>query len=146
VSGDTGNPKNRGTFTLTWDKGPVEIATTMNYIGTWSINDPSAGQPNECDGQFAAFSLTYSPPGPFPNGGAPQYLCHVASFTEFDLYGSYKLNKHLSLHGSVLNLFSREPPLDISTYGGGGGGLYSSGMHQAGATGRFYTLGFAYDF
>jgi outer membrane receptor protein involved in Fe transport len=118
----------------------------MNYIGGWSINDPSGGQANACDGAFAGFSLTYSPPGPFPNGVTNTNLCQVASFTEFDLYGSYKLNKHLSFHGSVLNVFAREPPLDISTYGGGGGGLYSSGMHQIGATGRFYTVGLAYDF
>ncbi len=146
VSGDTGNPRNRATLNLTWDKGPLEVSGTMNYIDPWSINDPSGGQALECDGQFAAFSLTFSPPGPFATGGAPSYLCHVASFTDIDMYTSYKLNKHLSVHGSVLNLFNRQPPLDISTYGGGGGGLYSSGMHQIGATGRFYTAGFAYDF
>ncbi len=118
----------------------------MNYMGGWSINDPSAGQATECSGQFAGFSLTYSPPGPFATGGAPNYLCHVASFTDVDLYASYRVTKHLSVRGSVLNLFDRAPPLDISTYGGGGGGLYSSGMHQIGATGRFFTAGFAIDF
>ena len=144
VSGDTGNPRNRGTLTLTWEKPAYEVTATAIYTGGWDINDPSAGQFTCADGAGAQYSLTYG--GGLFAGGAPNSnLCHVASFIEWDLYGLYRIDKHWSVHGSVLNLFNTPPPLDISTYGGPGGGLYST-LDQAGAIGRFYTIGVNYKF
>ncbi|HEV2271047.1 MAG TPA: hypothetical protein VGR92_16460 [Steroidobacteraceae bacterium] len=46
-----------------------------------------------------------------------------------------------------LNLFNKEPPVDVETYGGGSGFYpYDPGLHQAGAVGRYFTLGAAYEF
>ncbi len=43
VSEDTGNPRTRGAFTLTWGKGPFEIAGTVNYISHYSVHRPERG-------------------------------------------------------------------------------------------------------
>jgi iron complex outermembrane recepter protein len=145
VSGDTGNPRTRATLNLVWDKGPGEVALTTNYTGRWSTNDPSFGQPAPCNGPPGGVSPSYNNGAPFAFGGFPTSLCYVASFTTFDLYGSYKVNKSWSVHAAVLNLADRSPSLDLSTYGGGGGGFWST-LETAGAVGRFFTGGVTYDF
>ncbi len=142
VSGDTGNPRNRATLSNTWDKGPLAVTLNVNYIGRWSINDPSVGQTAPCQGQFAGFSTTYG--GGAFTGGAQPNLCYVASFTDFDLYASYKYDKHWTVHASILNLADRSPSLDISTYGAPGG--WYSTLENIGAVGRFFQGGVAYDF
>jgi iron complex outermembrane receptor protein len=143
VSGDTGNPRNRATLNLTWDKGPAEVSLNMNYVGRFSTNDPSEGQPAPCDGPPVGFSTTYT--GPFGALPFPQKnLCYVASWTDFDLYASYRIGKHWTLHGTILNLFDRAPSFDASTYGAPGG-FYST-LENAGAIGRFFSGGVRYDF
>jgi iron complex outermembrane receptor protein len=47
---------------------------------------------------------------------------------------------------SMLNLFNRPPPLDITTYGGSGGAAYDAALHQAGVVGRFFTVGGSWRF
>ena len=44
ISGDTGNPKDRAVFTLTWSRGPVSLSGTVNYVSSFSVVDPSSGQ------------------------------------------------------------------------------------------------------
>jgi iron complex outermembrane recepter protein len=145
ISGDTGNPKDRAVVRLSWDKGPVEIATTISYVSDFSVTDPSAGQDTCAQAMYDNFTLQYG--ARYNRGQAfPSSFCNVASFTETDLYGKYTVNEHLSIHGSVLNVFNRPPPLDIVTYGGGGGLAYDAAMHQAGAVGRFFTIGGTYTF
>jgi iron complex outermembrane recepter protein len=142
VSGNTGNPRNRGQLNLTWDKGQAEVALNVNYVGRWSTNDPSFGQPAPCNGPPSGISLTY-PGAPFLSGVQPN-LCYVASWTDFDLYASYRISKHWTVHGAILNLFDRDPSIDASTYGGAGG--FWSTLETAGAIGRFFSGGVAYDF
>jgi iron complex outermembrane receptor protein len=44
-------------------------------------------------------------------------------------------------------VFDRQPPIDVATYGNGGNQLaYNASLHQAGAVGRFYSLGLNYTF
>jgi len=51
------------------------------------------------------------------------------------------------VHASILNLFNRDPPLDLQTYGGGGELAYGTAFGgQAGAVGRFFTVGATYKF
>jgi iron complex outermembrane receptor protein len=69
----------------------------------------------------------------------------VQSFLDTDLYASYAIGDHLTVHGSVTNLFNEQPPLDLYTYGGGNL-PYNPSMHQAGAVGRFINVGAAYKF
>jgi iron complex outermembrane receptor protein len=71
----------------------------------------------------------------------------VHSFTDVDLYGRYALSKQFSVHGSIVNLFNRQPPLDLQTYGGGGELAYDTAFGgQTGAVGRFFTIGATYKF
>ncbi len=143
VSGDTGNPKDRATLTVTWDKGPASVTASVNYISSFSVTDPSASQFTCDEALGAAFSLEYGPrttdPSTFPSS-----FCTVASFTDVDLYAHYDITSHLQAHLSVLNVLDKGPPLDMATYGGGGGAAYDPALHQQGAVGRFFTVGFTF--
>ena len=146
IGGNTGNPKDRIQGTLTWDKGPLTVATTFNYISSFNLTDPSGsntGIPiNTCDdavsngGGFLAW---------FPNGGAPSTYCKVHSFLDTDLTVNYKFDKNWSVHLNVTNLFNQAPPVDLNTYGGGNL-PYNPSMHQIGAVGRFVNIGANYKF
>jgi iron complex outermembrane receptor protein len=145
-SGDTGNPKDHAVFSLTWNRGPVSLSGTINYISSFSVIDPSSGQgtcalalEDRFPGQYGGNS--------FPSGGTfSNSLCTVGSFTDVDFYGRYDFTDKFSVHLSVLNAFNAPPPLDPVTYGGGGGQAYDAALEQAGAVGRFYTVGVSYKF
>ena len=145
ISGDTGNPKNRGTFSLTWDRGPLSATATLNYIGGWSVTDPSAGQFTCAEAIYGNSTTEYGPKfqagAPFPGS-----YCHVPVFTDVDVTGRWQVTDNLQLHFGVTNLFDRPPSFDAVTYGGGGGAAYSAGLEQTGAVGRYYTAGLNYKF
>jgi iron complex outermembrane receptor protein len=145
ISGDTGNPKNRATFTLTWEEGPVSLTTAVNYIGSFSVVDPSAGEPTCADAIYANYTLEYG--SKFQGGSTyPASYCRVATFTDVDLTGRYQFNDHLSAHFSITDLFDKPAPFDSVTYGGGGGAAYSAGLEQIGVVGRFFVVGATYKF
>jgi iron complex outermembrane receptor protein len=86
--------------------------------------------------------------------GAPQY-CNVASFTYVNLNFQYALNKQWTLQASIQNAFNAKAPTDFETYGalsgsqpnqGNNGVQYNPSLHQTGATGPLWTLGFIYAF
>jgi iron complex outermembrane recepter protein len=145
VSGDTGNPKQRAVASLTWDKGPATATLSANYVGAFSINDPSEGW-DSClvalqtsgDGYGAAISGAVTTLAPQWN----QY-CTVHSFTSFNLYGRYAVNEHFAVSGSIRNLLNTAPPVDLETYGGGALYRYTT-LDQDGAVGRFFMLGATY--
>ena len=142
ISGDTGNPKNRATASLGWGRGGANVTLSANYVGSFSITDPSNGT-TTC--ASALNGIYYR----FPIGGTPVGLgnwCNVSHFTSIDLYSEYAFTKHLTVHGSVLNLFGEPPPLDIQTYGASNAAAYNPAMHQAGAVGRFFNIGCTYTF
>jgi iron complex outermembrane recepter protein len=142
TSGDTGNPKNRGTLVVGWQKGPVSANVNFNYVGGFSITDPSAGQTTcqaAINSQFAN-GTKFVPNTPFPSS-----YCNVRSFLDVDLITNYQFTDHLSMRVSVLNVFDKPPPFDAVTYGGGGSAAYST-LDQAGAVGRFYQVGATYKF
>jgi iron complex outermembrane receptor protein len=139
ISGDTGTPQTRVQWTLTWDKGPLELASTVNYISHYDVTDPTNVPLATCVG-----AITGNYNGSFNNNGTPAPgLCTVASFTTLDLYAAYQLDKSWKIHGSLNNAFDRLPPLDLQTYGGSN---YNPSMHQAGAVGRLLTVGATYNF
>jgi iron complex outermembrane receptor protein len=144
-SGDTGNPKDRATFTLNWNLGAVSLSGSVNYIGGYSVVDPSSGQGTCTLALEDRFPSQYGG-GTFTTPPFANSLCSVASFTDFDFYGRYSFTDKFSLHASILNAFNRPPPLDAVTYGGGGGAAYSAALTQAGAVGRYFTVGGAYKF
>lgn len=149
IGGNTGNPKDRVQTTFTWDKGPLQVATTFNYISSFSLTDPSgsnAGTPvlTCADGvQQGGYYASWFP-GTAQTPTNSQY-CKVQSFLDTDLSVTYKLSKQWTIHGAVTNLFNQAPPLDLNTYGGGNL-PYNPSMHMAGAVGRFVNVGASYKF
>ena len=140
VSGDTGNPKDRATLRESWDKGPFDLTASLNFVSHYSIIDPSSG--------YTTCAIAITAEGHF-SGLTPynQNLCNVRYFLDTDLYGSYQATDNLQVHASILNVFNKQPPVDIETYGGGSGFYpYNAALAQAGAVGRFFNVGVTYQF
>lgn len=143
VGGNTGNPKNRANFTFGWDRGPLAITTTVNWVDKYSALDPSVGALDCATAAHDVAGRTM-----FDLNGMPASYCTIRSFTTTNLNVTYKISDQLTLKGSILNVFDREPPLDVATYGSAGNNLsqYNSAMHQAGAIGRSFSMGLNYTF
>ena len=145
IGGDTGNPKDRIQAIFTWSKGPMQVATTFNWIGSFDLTDPSGSNTGVAVNTCADGMATGGAIGAwFPNGNGPSQYCKVASFLDTDLSASYKLDKHWSVHGAITNLFNQAPPLDLNTYGFAT--PYNPSMHMTGAIGRFVNIGANYTF
>jgi iron complex outermembrane receptor protein len=158
VSGDTGNPRSRVSWTNTVGKGPWSLTATMNYVSSFSAIDPSAvafngpAEPQDTciqalqNGLGAAVTTGYQNlinKGIIPN----QSMCSVKHFTTLDLYGRYDPNEHLSLHASATNVFNTKAPLDWTTYGGQGGLVpFNPSLHLQGGIGAFFSVGATYKF
>jgi iron complex outermembrane receptor protein len=145
IGGDTGNPKDRVQGSVAWDSGPLNVRATVNWISAFSLTDPSAGF-DSCSYavQHVGIGNTAFFPGTANQPTNPSY-CKVGDFIDTDLYASYKLPLGLMVHGAITNLFNRQPPLDVGTYGGGNL-PYNPSMHQAGAVGRFVDIGVVWHF
>jgi iron complex outermembrane receptor protein len=142
VGGATGNPKDRAQLSFDWNRGPLDITTSFNYTSSFSTLDPSVGATDCASTGTAAGGRNY-----FADVVQPAYYCHVASFTSTNLNVLYKVTDNLTLKGSILNLFDRAPPIDVGTYGNSGVQTsYNASLHQAGAVGRYFSLGLAYVF
>jgi iron complex outermembrane receptor protein len=137
VSGDTGNPQDRAVLTLGWDRGPWDVSTTINYVGAFDLTDPSIGIYSCSD------SIGNSGKWINPYAG-PESFCKVDRFVDVNLYAEHTFTDHLRVHGTVLNVFDKPPPLDMQTYGSAGN--YSNAFHDAGALGRFFSVGATYTF
>jgi iron complex outermembrane recepter protein len=147
ISGDTGNPRDRATASLTWDKGPFSTTLSMNFTSSFSITDPSAGYYTCLEsiqaGAPSAYGSVMSPSVTVLPAAWEPY-CRIAHFTDFNLYANYVATEHLSVHGSITNLFNSDAPVDLQTYGGGAELHYDAALHQDGAVGRFFMLGATY--
>jgi len=142
VSGATGSPKNRGQLSLGWAKGPLDVNTTFNYTSDFSSLDPSVGG-TECNNT----GIDVGGRPYFTAGRQPANYCRVPSFTVANLNVQYKVSSNLTLKGAVLNVFDKQPPIDVSTYGNATVQTpYNASLHQAGAIGRFFSLGLGYTF
>lgn len=135
ISGDTGNPRDRAQFVLTYERGPLSVTGTVNWISSFAVTDPSEGQTTCADGLNRSFN------GPAFPSSAPSQFCNISSFTTLDLYATYQITKAWSVHASILNVANNQAPYDFETYGGGGGAFYDAALDQAGAVGRFYSIG-----
>lgn len=142
VGGATGNPKDRAQFTLGYSRGPLDVTATVNYTGGFSTIDPSHDEVDCSRTGFGVGGRAY-----YQGLRQPDWLCEVPSFTTTNLNLQYKLNQNLTLRAAILNLFDKQPPYDVGTYGNAGAQTsYNASLHQAGAIGRFYSLGLAYTF
>jgi iron complex outermembrane receptor protein len=148
ISGDTGNPRSRAVASLTWDQGAFTSTLSVNYTSSFSIVDPSSGY-NTC--LQALQGRSPSAYGSAISSGVTtlpsqwyQY-CSVKHFTDVNLYAAYAATDHLTVHGSITNLFGTQPPVDLQTYGGGAELAYTT-LDQDGAVGRFFLVGATYKF
>jgi iron complex outermembrane receptor protein len=148
TSGDTANPKNRIQAIFGYDKGPLNVTTTFNWIDGYSVLDPSTG-PGAND---TCQNSIYNSNNYFPQDAVPNQYCRVSSFLSTDLSASWKFTNGWTVHGSILNMFNRQPPVDLQTYGGTTVGVpatqlpYNPSLHQIGAVGRFFNFGASYHF
>jgi iron complex outermembrane receptor protein len=74
-------------------------------------------------------------------------FCNENAFYDFDLTARHHINDDVDVFGSVDNLFNTKPPLDVNNYGAGSNGFglnYDPTYAQAGAVGRFYTIGVSF--
>jgi len=137
VGADTGNPKDKIQLILTWDRGPIQVATTFNWMSGFNLIDPSNGMTNCASGAAAD--------GWFPGIPPPNQYCKVGSFLETDMSARYVVDKKLSVHAAITNLFNQAPPVDLNTFGGGQL-PFNPSMHLPGAIGRFVSIGAIYNF
>ena len=141
ISGDTGNPKDRVDFSLTWNKGPFSITPAILYTSRFGVEDPSAGVADCASAIYGSLSPHYIEGAPYSNS-----LCNIAAFVETDVYLQYQATERLSFHGSILNVLNRQPPVDVVTYGGGASMPYDAAFDQSGAVGRYFQAGVTYNF
>ena len=150
-SSDTGNPRSRFDWANTLAYKKWSLTATVDYIGPFSVTDPSAvgfGTPpqNTCllaltnQGGQAAFDY----PNVLASGKVPAATsCNVASFTTLSLYGSYNISSHFNFHVSATNVLNAKAPLDWAGYGGINA-PWDPSYHMQGAIGAFYMVGVTY--
>jgi len=153
LSAGAGTPKDKATLSLTWDRGPWTVTGAMNYVGPLKMIDHKGENAiDNGDGTVtdATNGLVYNSNGAtncavFDLSGNPYNDCRVPSFITFDLFAKWTPIKNLDINVSVQNVLDRKAPFDpylVNTYGIN----YNQTWHQAGAVGRFFTVGAKYSF
>ena len=154
-SSGSGTPKDRGTFSITYDRSPFTVTGAVNYVGPISLVDhkgETAADNGDGTVTDAANGLLWNYDGKsglgcgaFTLTGQPYNSCRLSSFTTFDLFGKFTVMKNLDINVSVQNVFDRAPAFDpylVLSYGIN----YNQGWQQSGAVGRFFTVGARYSF
>lgn len=124
LSSGAGTPRTRGSWMNTALWGPLTVTGTLYYTSGMSLTAPDIAP-----GCFSTNTITGDP---FPAS------CHYGSFTTFDLTGSYDINSHVSIYGSILNAFDRKPPFDPMNYAALN---YNPTYGYSGIVGRFFNIG-----
>lgn len=164
LSAGGGTPKDKATFSLSLDRGPWTVTGALNYVGPITMLDHK-GETTTQDGDIDPVTGAFVPSGTITNGNtgvsypdAGQFNCGVfdtagnayndcklPSFTTFDLFAKWSPTKNLDINFSIQNVFDRKAPFDsylAIPYGIN----YNQTWHQAGAVGRFFTIGAKYTF
>ena len=127
LSSGAGTPRNKGSWSNTVMYGPLTVTGTLYYTsGYQEIAEDVGVGPGSCL---------------FLNGAGTAFLpasCHVGSFYDFDLTGSYDINEHIAVTASLMNVFDRKAPFDPADYAGNN---YNPTYTQSGAIGRFWNVG-----
>jgi iron complex outermembrane receptor protein len=153
LSSAGGTPDDRGRFEASWERGPWTVTGALNYTSSMKMIDHEGeelldlGDGTVATTTFEGAYFNADPNGPVcgvfnPDGSIPNN-CETGSFTTTDLFVRFKGGDNWEVTGAVANLFDKVAPFNPYTYGGHN---YNPSFHQAGAVGRFYTLGFRYGF
>lgn len=153
LSSAGGTPRDRGNFSLTWERKAWLASTTVNYISGFELIDHQGESlVDNGDGTYSTTTFEGAYFNVDPKGkvcgvynpdGSPTSDCRVQPFTTVDIFGKYSGIKHWEFSASIANLLDRRAPFDPYTYGGVN---YDPAFHQAGAIGRYITLGARYTF
>ena len=159
LSSGAGTPKDRASLSLSWDRGPWTVTGVLNYVGSIKMVDHKGETtPQDVDDTGVPIGTISNPItgvtypdagqyncGVFDTNGNVYNGCRLPSFTTFDLFAKWTPIKNLDINFSIQNLFDRKPPFDAYLafpYGIN----YNQAWHQAGAVGRFFTVGAKYSF
>lgn len=123
LSSSAGTPRYRGSWANDVSFGPATITGTLYYTSGLSLTAPDQG-----DGCLSTHAAGDNLPA----------SCRMASFTTFDLTCSYDITDHVAITVLILNAFNRKAPFDPFNYAALN---YNPTWAQAGAVGRFYTVG-----
>ena len=148
-----GTPKDRGSLSLGWARGPWAVTGALNYVGPLKLIDHKGELATDNgDGTVTdnTNGLVFNSNGRrdcavFDTAGNPYNKCRLPSFTTFDLFAKWTPIKDLDINFSIQNLFDRKAAFDpylVLTYGIN----YNQTWQQAGAVGRFFTIGAKYSF
>ena len=127
LSSGAGTPRTKGSWSNTVMYGPLTVTGTLYYTsGYQEIAEDVGVGPGSC--------LFYNAAGTafMPSN------CHVGSFYDFDLTGSYNINDHLAITASLFNVFDRKAPFDPANYAANN---YNPTYTQSGVVGRFWNVG-----
>jgi iron complex outermembrane receptor protein len=89
-------PRIKASLALDWDSGPWAVTYTGHYTHSYHQ-------------ELLASSYFTQQASTFQNGVYPE---RVPSYSTYDLFVGYEVNKNLSMSASVVNLFDRTPPYD----------------------------------
>jgi len=130
LSSGAGTPRYRGRWTNDFVVGPATLSANLYYVSGIYMYTPDVAPPGFCFSTDAAGN-------PFPPN------CHVHSFVDLDLTGSYRFGDHLMVSAAVENVLDRKPPVDPIDYAGTN---YNPTYAQSGIVGRLFRVGLSYRF
>ena len=135
-------------MTLQWIKGPFTATANINYVGRFNVLDPSAGN-NTCE-DGAELQRQRDTVATRAAGLLQRGLVHLR---EPQL--PVRAQQAVDAAGLGAESFNAKPPFDFETYGSSAGhnpnaannGVpYNPALHQTGAVGPFWSIGFIYQF
>lgn len=94
-SGSYGQPKFRGSFSITWEKKPWTNEASMTYTSGYNYTRSPA---DTCQ-----IDKIY---------GGPQSYCQVRPFAQVNWFTGYKGFKNIELGLNIMNVFNTKPPFD----------------------------------
>jgi iron complex outermembrane recepter protein len=153
LSSGGGTPKDKATMALTFERANWAVTGSLNYVGPVKmINHQGMKVTQNDDGTFTPddgldnhfFNTDGTSCGVFYPDGSSRG-CKLPSFTTVDLFARWSPLKNWDINVSIQNLFDRKAPFDpyqAISYATN----YNQMLHQAGAVGRFLTVGAKYTF
>ncbi|MDN4631549.1 TonB-dependent receptor [Sphingomonas sp. PsM26] len=123
LTAGSGTYRWRGNWQNTFQKGPMSLTGTVNYVSGYDLSAEDQG-------------TGYRDCGLAPS---PAYTgCRVKSYITFDLNTSVRVTDGLTFYVNAINLFDRLPPIDPVTYGAY---LYNPVQTGEGIYGRRFLAG-----
>ncbi|HWU15033.1 MAG TPA: TonB-dependent receptor, partial [Caulobacter sp.] len=118
LSSGAGTPKNRLSWTNTFERGPIHVTGVMSYVSGM----------REVDDSYTEGCLY----------GDEAFNCRVKSFTTVDLTGAYDVTEKATVYADVMNLFDTGPMFNPANYAGVN---WNPTYSQSGIVGRYFRVG-----